>query len=134
MKVSFHMETLDAAWLFRQRLDELSKKADLSQIRGYILEGKNYWGLPENICREADEVFAIRRDAISREMHAHGAAQAKLSGVELAEEILNGTSLAIGYPDLKDTVPTSRVYELFMPYSVKERDFAEQESSKPENP
>lgn len=120
MKVAFHLETLDAAHLFRSRLNELGKKVDLGVARLYVMSGKKLSEVPEDIYEEIEEVFAIREKAIYAEMHAHGVAQAYYAGIELEQDILDGKSLSIGFPKLYDQVPTSKVYELFIPFTTDE--------------
>ena len=118
MKVAFHLETLEAASLFRERLTELSKKVDLGAIRLYKISGHKIPEISDEIYAEADEVFAIRENAISKEMRAHGVAQAQIAGITLPEDIVNGTNMNIGQPSLYEQVPTAKVYELFMPYTL----------------
>lgn len=57
---------------------------------------------------------------ISKELQAHGLADANLADVVITEEMLNGTSLQPGFPSYYQAVPALRVYEFFIPYTVEE--------------
>lgn len=129
-RVSFAVSTYKLAKEFQNGVEELYKKCPLVYAREYLISGVRRAEIDGQIYDETDRLQAIRKRGISGEMvyilaqankYLKDCGKAESAEDYLGADVISGDNISVGF-DAKtyEAVPSLRVYELFMWFSLQE--------------
>lgn len=123
MTFDFEVSTLNAIKKFNEFFREVKRKypnLTMPMAREYLKNGTRIVGVPDELYEDLDTLFEIRKNALENERE-HILAQAQKSNINLPENIISGKCLEPFFEDeLYEKVPTLRLYEYMIFYSLEE--------------